>query len=67
MSRNVWWLLLGCVLWVTWCVLVIAELVPVVRRHVTMWPWLMAYALCLGPVIAIALVVAVRLSKSSDV
>lgn len=67
MSRNVWRLLFGCVLWVAWSALVIGQLVPVLRRHITMWPWLMAYALCLAPVIAIALVIVVRLKKSSGV
>jgi hypothetical protein len=32
-----------------------------------MWPWLMAYVLCLAPVIAIALLVLVQARKGADI
>ncbi len=48
-------LLVAALLWIAWCVLVVTELVPVIGRHVTMWPWLMSYILCLAPVVALAI------------
>ncbi len=48
-------------LWIVWLILVIAEVVPLVRRHITMWPWLIAYFLCVAPVLLLAVFVVTRL------
>jgi hypothetical protein len=54
-------LVLAALLWIAWCMLVITELVPAIRRHVTMWPWLIAYFFCLAPVVILAAVIVARL------
>lgn len=47
-------------LWIIWCVLVVTEFVPQLRRHLLMWPWLMAYVLCLVPVVILGIVALMR-------
>lgn len=54
LSRITGIAILLALLWIGWCVLVLTELVPMIQRHVTMWGWLIAYFLCLMPVVALA-------------
>ncbi len=52
-------------IWVIWCVLVVTEFVPQLRRHVLMWPWLMAYVLCLAPVILLGIIAVMRVRQKT--
>jgi hypothetical protein len=64
MSRLTLGGIAALLLWIAWCVLVVTAIVPAVRRYVTMWPWLMAYAFSLFPVIVVAMIVTLRLRRS---
>jgi len=50
MARRILFVSGAIVLWVLWFVFVTQWLVPGIRRHLTMWPWFIAYFLCLLPV-----------------
>ncbi len=56
---------IALLLWIIWCVLVITELVPHLRRHLVMWDWLMAYVLCLAPVIILGIVAVMRVRQKT--
>ena len=57
--------LLAVVLWIGWCILVITRLVPIIVTRITMWEWLMAWVLCILPVIILAIVATLRI-KAED-
>ena len=63
MPRLTLGLLVAVLLWIAWCMVVVMAIVPALRRHVTMWPWLMSYVLALVPVVAAAMVIVLRLRK----
>jgi hypothetical protein len=63
MPRLILTLIAALVLWIPWCILVIEEIVPHLRRHITIWPWFMAYTLCLLPVVLAALMIVIRLNR----
>ena len=52
--------LLGALLWIAWCILVITTLVPAILLHITIWDWLMAWVLCILPVLVLAIIAALR-------
>ena len=66
MWRTVVITAVALVLWIAWCVLVITELVPRIRRHLTMWNWFMAWVLCLVPVVLVAAIVLLRLRNQPE-
>ena len=47
-------------LWALWCVFAILELVPLIRMHLLMWPWAIAWLLCLLPVLTWATLVLMK-------
>ncbi|MDQ2844177.1 MAG: hypothetical protein M3Y72_24680 [Acidobacteriota bacterium] len=55
----------AALLWIAWCIFVVTQLVPRIRMHVLLWNWLMAYVLCLVPVIIAAFVTILRLRPKS--
>ncbi len=56
---------IALLLWIIWCVLVVTEFVPQLRRHVLMWPWLMAYVLCLAPAILLGIIAVMRVRQKT--
>jgi len=65
MSKTIFAVGIALLLWITWCVLVATELVPQLRRHLLMWPWLMAYVLCLVPVVILGIVAVMRVRQKT--
>ncbi len=57
--------LLSALIWIAWCVLVITTLVPAIQIYVTMWGWLLAWVLCMLPVIILAIVATIRVRARS--
>ena len=64
MPRSIFVAVLIALCWIVWCVLVVTELVPALRQHVTMWDWLMAYVLCLAPAVALAIALVLRIRRT---
>jgi hypothetical protein len=65
MSRATLVALAAVVVWIFWCFVVVLSLVPMIRRHITMWPWFMAYLLCLLPVLVLAITFSVRAGRAA--
>jgi hypothetical protein len=64
MPRRKLGVIIALVLWILWCIFAVTELVPVIRRYLTMWPGFMAYVLCIVPLLTAAFVTLVRVTRT---
>ncbi len=62
-GRTVTALVVFLVLWVIWCFFAVDTLVPIVVRHYTFWHWLVAWILCLLPLVIVATAVVFGIKK----